>query len=599
MKMKRWEVAERAPQSFRDEHADMHPVIADLLFQRGIRTDEEIARFLSPRYEADVHDPFLFSQMTLAVERVFAAIAGQERIVIHGDYDADGLSGAVILATTLKKLGHEQYDVFLPHREKDGYGLNTNTVNLLHQQDTRLLITADCGISNIEEIKEAKGLGMDVIVTDHHEQKAELPPCIILHPKVKGESYPFRDLAGGGVAFKLAQALLRTEAKQKPERAQELEAFEKWLLDMVAIASVADMVPLVGENRTLVKYGLMILQKAKRPGIRAMLTHAGVFQNGKLPELTTVDIGFVIGPRMNAAGRMAHANAAYAALMAQDDIEAMKLAEGLEQTNRERRDLSDKIFKQAMEQIGEVPDEPSVLMAQDDSWPMGVVGLIAGKVMEKTYRPVFIMGQFDGLIAGSGRSIEGFDCTEVLKECADLLKKFGGHPRACGFTIADNAYYEKLKERFNDYAKRVLTPQDLIPILHIDAQVHFNDLTWDFYDQLQSLRPFGMGNPEPLLLVRNVKVVDCSGVGKENNHLRCVITDEDGKIMRKVIAFKQPYWVETLRPGERVDLVFRLDVNEWNGNRELQLKVEEIKLAEGNIVELKEQVVEKAEKLTM
>lgn len=573
---KNWITKPSAPKEFHEEFPEIHPVILDLLYDREIRTEEAMEQFLHPRYEEDVLDPFLFDQMEIAVKRVFNAIAAKERIVIHGDYDADGLSGAVILSTTLEKLGADDVDVFLPHREKDGYGINTNTINLLHEQGTKLMITCDCGISNIEEIKEAKALGIDVIVTDHHETKPELPPCIILHPKVPGESYPFKHLAGGGVAFKLAQGLLQTMAKKEPEKAKEYEAFEKWLLDMVAVASVADMVPLIGENRTLVKYGLIVLEKVKRIGMKAILQQAGVIKDGVIPQMTTYQIGFVIGPRMNAAGRMAHANAAYATLMADNEIDAMKLAEELEITNRERRNLTDGIFKQVVKEVGELSDEPSVVVAKNPEWPMGVVGLIAGRVMDKLHRPVFILGQFDGKIAGSGRSIEGFDCTVALEKSKDLLLKYGGHPRACGFTIADNKHFDALIERFNAYAKESLTKEDLIPKLELDAELSITDLTWEFSDALEELKPFGQGNPEPLFVSKACEVVECRGVGKEAKHLSLVVT-HDGKRLRKGIAFSQKDWVEKLQVGDKIDLVYTLDINEWNGNREIQLMIKEIR----------------------
>ncbi len=573
---KQWIINESAPAEFKKEFPELHPVIADLLYDREIRTEEEMEQFLHPRYEDDVLDPFLFDQMEIAVKRVFDAIAAKERIVIHGDYDADGLSGAVILSTTLKKLGAEDIDVFLPHREKDGYGINTNTINLLHEQETKLIITCDCGISNVEEIKEAKALGIDVIVTDHHESKPELPPCIILHPKVPGETYPFKHLAGGGVAFKLAQGLLRTKLKEDPTKAKEYEAFEKWLLDMVAIASVADMVPLIGENRTLVKYGLLVLEKVNRIGMKAILQQAGVIKNGVIPPMSTYQIGFVIGPRMNAAGRMAHANAAYATLMADNEIDAIRLAEELEITNRERRTLTTAIFEEVLEQIGEIPEEPSVLVAHNREWPMGVVGLIAGRVMEKYHRPVFILGEFDGKIAGSGRSIEGFDCTEALARSKDLLLKFGGHPRACGFTIADNNNFDQLISQFNEYARECLKTEDLVPKLEIDAELSISDLDWDFSDALDELKPFGQGNPEPLFVSKNVEVVECRGVGQEGKHLSLVVT-HDGKILRKGIAFSKKEWVEKLQVGDKIDLVYSLEINEWNGNREIQLMIKELR----------------------
>jgi len=264
--------------------------------------------------------------------------------------------------------------------------------------------------------------------------------------------------------------------------------------------------------------------------------------------------------------------------MAENEIDAMKLAEGLEKTNRERRNLSTRIFNEAKEQIGKIPEGPSVLIAHDPEWPMGVVGLIAGKIMNEYHRPVFILGEFQGNIAGSGRSIEGFDCTEALDDAKDLLLKYGGHPRACGFTIVDNSKYEELKARFNDFAKKVLTKEDLIQKLDLDAELRIEDITWDFNDSLEKMRPFGMGNPAPLFLSKNVEVVESSTVGADNKHLRLALT-HDGKVIRKAIAFRNGHWLEKLQSGAKIDIAYRVDVNEWNGNRELQLKIEEIKLS--------------------
>lgn len=579
---KRWIIEEPAPLSFKQQFPQIDPLAADLLYRRNIRTQEAIDEFLNPDYGEDLHDPFLFKQMPIAIERVMQAIQLKERITVHGDYDADGLSGAVILFSTLTFLGAEDVNVYLPDREREGYGLNANTVQYLHAQGTRLIITCDCGISNAEEINQARGLGMDVIVTDHHTQRGELPNAIILHPKVLGETYPFKELAGGGVAFKFAQGLLRTAKQGKPEKeALSYEAFEKWLLDMVAISSVADMVPLVGENRTLVKYGLTVLSKARRLGIRAILQKAGVYppKNGKELKLTTYEVGFIIGPRLNAAGRMDHANAAFGALMAQEEPHAAVLADNLEQTNKNRQAVTEKMYKEALEQIGEINrDEPQAIVVYDPTWSVGVAGLIASRLLERFHLPVFVLAEINGQIAGSGRSIEGFDCVQALNAMKDLFLKYGGHARACGFTLADNKRLDEFKQRATAYAKKVLNEEEVMPKLVIDGEIELNRLTWDFYEQLKQFEPFGMGNPQPKFLSTNLEIVDISTVGAEGAHLRLSVT-QNHTIYRKCIAFKQGKWAETLRAGDKVDLVYHLDVNEWNGNRELQLKVVEIRLA--------------------
>lgn len=577
---KKWVVQPPAPEEFKQGNPQLEPIVADLLFRRGIVTQAQMDEFLNPDYGRDQHDPFLFKQMETAVSRVKEAIRSQELITIHGDYDADGLSGAVILHSTLRRLGAEHVNVYLPDREREGYGLNGNTVTYLHGQGTKLIITCDCGISNAEEIGSARALGMDVIVTDHHAQKDRLPDAILLHPKVQGETYPFKDLAGGGVAFKFAQALLRDAAKESdPETARQHEAFEKWLLDMVAVSSVADMVPLVGENRTLVKYGLTVLSKARRIGMKAILAQSGLWppKNGKELTIGTYEVGFVIAPRLNAAGRMDHANAAFAALVADDELQATRLAEKLETTNKERQVLTEKIVEEAVKQIGEVAvDVPQVLVAYDPAWSVGVAGLIASRVMDRFHLPTFILAQINGKIAGSGRSPDGFDCTLALNATMDLYAKYGGHKNACGFTLADNEKLGEFKQRMNEFASRTMKPEDTVPTLMIDGDLPLNTVTWDLFEQLNKFQPYGMGNQQPKFVSRQVIVDDISTVGQEAAHLRLVLT-ADHTLFRKAIAFRFGHLATTLKKGDKVDVVYYVDVNEWNGNRELQLKVVDLK----------------------
>lgn len=575
-------VLEPAPQEFYQQFPQLEPIVADLLYRRNIRDQAAIDEFLNPDYGQDQHDPFLFREMKTAVQRIFDAISREEQITIHGDYDADGLSGAVILYSTLEFLGAKHINVYLPDREKEGYGLNENTVRYLYTGGTKLIITCDCGISNAEEIDQARGLGMDVIVTDHHAQKNKLPNAILLHPKVDGETYPFKDLAGGGVAFKLAQGLLRTAAaRSDADDMAKYEAFEKWLLDMVAVSSVADMVPLVGENRTLVKYGLTVLSKARRLGLRAVLTKAGLWpaKQGKDLRMNTTDIGFVIAPRLNAAGRVEHANTAFAAVMAKDQEQAVKLAEKLEETNKLRQQMTEKILAEAKQQIGEVEKSiPQVLVAYDPSWSIGVAGLIASRLLEQYHLPVFVLGELNGKIAGSGRSAEGFDCTIALNATKDLYSKYGGHANACGLTLADNSRFDEFKRRMNEYAQKTMKIEHTMPKLLIDGELPIQQIQWGLHDLLVKFEPFGMGNAQPKFVSKNVEVVEAAAVGSAKTHLRLVLT-QDHQVYRKGIAFRQGAWASKLSVGSLIDVVYYVEVNEWNGNRELQLKVVDLKLS--------------------
>src|SRR3989344_4064390 len=354
---KKWQVAAPPPESFKNEHPDLPDVVLQLLWNRALRSQRDIDEFLNPDYVRDIHDPFLFRDMQRAVDRLFAAIAAQEKIVIHGDYDADGVSASIILTNTLRALGAVT-DFFLPHRETDGYGLNINTVEKLAAEGARIIITCDCGISNAVEIARAKELGIDVIITDHHQEPINLPDAAYatIHPKIAGETYPFKGLAGGGVAFKLSQGLLRTHAQHNPKlpSGESHEVFEKWLLDMVAISSVADMVPLLGETRTLVRYGLLVLGKTRRVGLRRLMKGAGLLdQNGapKHAKITAEDIGFKIAPRINAAGRMNHATTAFQLLLEQEEDRARALAEEINANNNARQELTADLVLKAREQI--------------------------------------------------------------------------------------------------------------------------------------------------------------------------------------------------------------------------------------------------------
>jgi len=574
---KRWMVYEPAPASFAEQFPNIETPILDLLYRRGLRTQEAIDEFLNPDYVSDQHDPFLFKQMAAAVGRLMLAIHAQEKITIHGDYDADGLSGAVILYSTIEYLGGKNVNVYLPDREKEGYGINSNTINYLHTQGTRLIITCDCGISNVEEIGLARSLGIDVIVTDHHAQKATLPEAILLHPKIDGETYPFKDLAGGGVAFKFAQGLLRTVAGTDADAKARNEAFEKWLLDMVAISSVADMVPLIGENRTLVKYGLTVLSKARRPGLRAIMAKAGLWPARKGASMTAMDIGFTIAPRLNAAGRMDHANAAFAAVMAADGEQANVLATKLEETNKARQAITEKIMKAAIQQIGDqVEHKPQVLVVYDPDWSIGVAGLIASRLVDKYYLPVFVFGQINGRIAGSGRSVEGFDCTLALQATKDLFLKYGGHEHACGLTLADNNYLQAFRDRMNAYAQEVMSPDHVIPKMWIDAELPIHRIQWSLHDLLARFEPFGMANGQPKFMSKAAEIVEISAIGKEKNHLRLTVT-HDQQVFRKCIAFRFGHLASSLKKGDKIDMVYTIDVNEWNGNRELQLRVSDLR----------------------
>lgn len=576
---KRWKLLPNPPQSFFEQFPELPEIVARLLYHRNLRTQKEIDEFLQPDYSTDVHDPYLFKDMEKAVKRIFEALEKKEKIIVHGDYDADGVSGSVIIVSTLKALGCDNVDVFLPHRETDGYGLNIRTVELLALEETKLIITCDCGISNTKEVARANELGIDVIITDHHSIPAELPPAYaIIHPKIEGESYPDKGLAGGGVAFKLIQALLKKhiETNALLPNGVEHSTHEKWLLDMVAIASVADMVPLIGESRTLTKYGLIVLNKTKRLGLQKMLLEARLLENDgtKKREFDAYTIGFQIAPRINAAGRINHANVAYNLLMTDRGTDAVDLAYELDQNNKERQVMTEQFVADAIKQV-EAQDSP-VICVLGQGWPTGLVGLIAGKLKEKYQKPALVMALNNEEITGSGRSISGFNLIECLQELPELFSKFGGHPMACGFTLASQEAYEDFKIQINKKFEEKMDGVDLTPILNIDTEIQLNDVDWELYDLLEKFAPFGMANEKPKYLSRDVEVFSLKAVGRDFKHLNMTLK-QDNKI-RKSIAWSmcngnEPNWCDTLKAGDKIDVVFEIDVNEWNGNRDLQLTI--------------------------
>jgi len=586
-----WKLLSSAPQSFLDEHPELPTIAANLLFNRNILTQEKIDEFLNPDYSKHVYDPYLFKDMDKATDRIFLAIKNNEKITIHGDYDADGVSASVILSDTLKALGASQVEVFLPHRETDGYGLNKKTVQMLADTGTKLIITCDCGVSNFEEIELANKNKIDVIVTDHHAVPEKLPPALaIIHPKVPGETYPDQGLAGGAVAFKLMQGLLQKHKKNGLTllNGTTHDGFEKWLLDMAAIASVADMVPLTGESRTLSKFGLVVLNKTKRIGLQKLLLEARlVEENGKAKkELDAGTIGFQIAPRINAAGRMNHANVAYNLLTTTDPVEAAELAHDLNKNNEDRQKMTEKLVKEAVAQVEKEQKENPVLFIIGVGWSTGIVGLIAGKIKDKYYKPTLVLAINNNDITGSGRSVDGFNIIEALQKMPKYFAKFGGHPMACGFSFKEKTALEEFKNDFTEEFKIQTAGLDLTPSLAIDAEVDLDNIDWPLYDSLEKFEPFGQTNEKPKFLAKNLQIVGLEPIGKDKKHLRIMVKHNSLKV-RKTIGWNLCNennchccdWGKELKIGDKIDLVFEMDVNEWNGNKELQLTIVDLRIS--------------------
>jgi len=578
------------PLEFTNSHPELPVVVAQLLWNRNLRAQAQIDEFLNPDYSQDIHDPFLFKDMEKATGIIFKSINKQDNIVVHGDYDADGVCAAALIITCLKKLGAKNVGVFIPHREVDGYGLNPNTIELLHSQKTNLIITCDCGVSNAPEIALARKYKIKVIVTDHHTIPAKLPKAnAIIHPLIKGEPYPDKGLCGGGVAFKLVQALLKKYSRKNPTLpdGQTFEGFEKWLLDLVAIASIGDMVPLLGESRTLTRYGLTVINKTRNVGLKKLLIASGVADESGQPKRGAYDshtMSFQIVPRLNAAGRMDHANTAFALLMAADEKSAESLAAQLNKNNVDRQKLTEQYVNEARKQIKETGqvDNP-VLFALGKGWPTGILGLISGKIKDDYYKPAIVMGETDKEIFGSGRSIKEFSLIAAMQSMPEVFAKFGGHPQACGFTLKNKEALEEFKEKLLAKAAAQTANVDLTPQIAVDAEVELDEVNWKLYDLLQKFEPFGQANEEPRYVSRALTVTAIEPVGQDGKHLRLMVK-HNSQLIKKTIGFGlgdvnkcAENWKECLKPGDKIDMVFSIGVNEWNGNRELQLTIEDIK----------------------
>ncbi|MFA6512460.1 MAG: single-stranded-DNA-specific exonuclease RecJ [Patescibacteria group bacterium] len=572
MNTQHWLVRQAPPEEFYKRFPEQSRILTALLFQRGQETQEAVDAFLEPEYSHDPHDPFLFRDMEKAVARILTALKKKEKITIYGDYDADGVAGAAVLFCTLREFGITP-DVYIPYRMTEGYGMNLPAIEEIAKGGSTLIITNDLGITNVEEIALAHERGVDVIISDHHTEPEKLPDAYaIVNPAVKAETYPFARLSGTGVSYKLATALLKRSVYAKDFRETPLpEGWEKWLLDLVAIGTVADIMPLVDENRSLVTFGLAVMRKTRRKGLLALEKT----MRTALRDANTQSIGFQIAPRLNSAGRLKHASTAFQLLVTDDDQEAASLAEDLERTNRERQTLTDSMAREAIQQIGTPDEKTKIVFAEGEGWQRGVVGIVAGKLVHHYGLPAIVAGK-DSDVNGSGRSVSAFNMIEAVQQCSAGLTKFGGHPQACGFTAKDQEAYATFKQCLTKAAAKALTNEDLRPELHVDMEITFFDITWDLLDDLERLEPFGEANPQPRFLIKDVAITDFSTVGAEGDHLRMTLTQ--GEISRKTIAFRRGKDAERLTHGTRLDIVAVIEKNEWNGMQSLQLRIEDFML---------------------
>lgn len=556
----RWHVKPTLPHALRQAFQHVHPVLLQVLYNRGLSDAATMQAFLEGHY-LESRDPYLLPDMEQAVARIVRAMDEDQQIVIYGDFDADGVTSTVLLTQALRGFGLERSQVipYIPDRVDEGYGLNVDALTRLREKGADLVITVDCGVRSIAEVDHANEIGLDIIVTDHHSVGSRLPAAsAVINPKREGSAYPERYLAGVGIAYKLAQALRLA----LPDRAT---VADEELLDLVALGTVADLAPLLGENRVLVQEGLASMNRGARPGVAALARVSGT----KITNITAETIGFVLGPRINAAGRLAHAYSAARLLAANNDLMATRYASELNDLNRQRRTLTRRLSDHADALIQ--PEAP-ILIAVSDGFVSGVVGLVASRLAEKYYRPAIVIEMGETESRGSCRSINEFHITRALDQTADLLIRHGGHAQAAGLTIA-NEQLPAFAEAMTAIARDRLSGLDLRPSLTIDVELPLDEVDWALQGQLEQLEPTGHANPAPIMVSRNVQVLDHRAVGSDGAHLQ--LTVGSGYHGVRGIAFRQGGWANRLPP--RVDIAYTLGVNEWNGRRDLQLVVQDIR----------------------
>ncbi len=539
----------------------LHPLVRDILIKRGYEKPEEVEAFLNPNYDEQLHDPFLMKGMQAAVDRILIAVEKKESIVIYGDYDIDGITASAVMVETLKNLGHEARS-YIPDRFEEGYGINHDALDKLKGEGVDLVITVDCGITSAKEVAWAMEHGLDIIVTDHHSVPAVIPSAIaVINPKQSDCNYPFKDLAGVGVAFKLAQAL--QQASGKPEKGHE-----KWLLDVVALGTVCDVVTLVGENRVLASFGLKVMNKTRRVGIRALAEVSGV----EMGSISSYTLGFMFGPRMNAAGRLEHAARSLELMLTNDATRAKAIAGELDSLNKQRQSDQATIVKEAKEMAAEYADDP-VLVLASPNWSHGIVGIAASKVAESAGKPTLIMQVMGDNAKGSARSFGGFNLIDALRTVDDLFVKYGGHAFAAGYTIPVDKL-DQLRHRLNEHFLEV---SDGLPEQSVDTDINlkdFKDIDWDLHNGLTMLEPFGNGNRQPSIAIESVEITDMRWVGNDKRHAK--LTLSDGKSRLSGIGFGLADKHPDLAEGQQVSVIAHIDKNEFNGNLSLQLVVRQV-----------------------
>lgn len=541
--------------------------IKNILINRGIKIKEEAEKFLNPDY-GEVYDPFLMLNMEKAAKRVVSAIKNNEKIIIYGDYDADGICGAAVFYSFFKAINYENFEVYIPNRYENGYGLNFSALDEFIEKKVDLIITVDCGISDTEKTARAKKSGIDIIITDHHLPQEELPQAFaIIDPYQKKDNYKFKELCGAGVAFKVVSAILKIENFSLPD------GWEKWLLDLVAIATVADMSELKDENRILTYYGLMVLKKTRRPGLRALFNKAKI----NAETLNSEDIAFFVAPRLNAASRVDHANTSFELVVAYSFQIAVSMAGRLEEKNAERKKMVEEVVKEARQKI-DINKE--IIISGNELWSAGVLGAAASRLMEEFSKPIFLWGKGEAKeIKGSARS-NGVNLVELMKKIPqDLFLDFGGHALAAGFSLkSDTAeIFEKELLKAWEKSEKIITEN----VLEIDGEFKLDDIKSENYEWLAKIEPTGKANHRPVFLFKNLRVENIKSFGNGGIHLELTFKKSNSESVRAIGFFMYNSFNfngNALESGDLVDLCASLDENIFNSSIEYRLKIVDLKI---------------------
>jgi single-stranded-DNA-specific exonuclease len=561
-----WKILQISDKRRKRKYEEIDPLIESILFQRGLKNKAQMKSFMVPDYEADLANPFLLSDMKQAVGRIKTAMKKNEVVCVFGDYDADGVTSAAMLDDFFNQINLRHF-CYIPDRNKEGYGMNKGAIDYIKDKGATLIITVDCGITNVAEVAYAHGLGIDVIVIDHHHVPEQVPEAVaLINPKKPRDKYPEKNLAGVGVAFKFVQAVAEGIGYDR----QKI----KWMLDLVAVGTIADCVPLLGENRTLAKFGLIVLSKTRRVGLKQLFQVSRIaIDDHHLA--TSQQVAFQVAPRINAAGRMDHANTAYMLLTCDvdDQPQARVLALELEEKNQRRQKITKVIVDDVEKRLSAQKSLPNIIIEADPHWELGVIGLAAGKIAEKYARPVILFHIEDQLCKGSGRSIKALNLVEALERNANFFDKFGGHSQAAGMTLQ----LAKLEEFKNIFIKEGdhFTEQDLLKEVLIDAKLEFGQINDSLVKAVELFEPYGQENRQPVFLSQGVTINDKRLIGNDGQHIKLWLKDEadkSGKIF-EAIGFGIGDRFEELVTGGKIEVVFYIERDSWNGNEKIQLRV--------------------------